>query len=348
MSRARAHRPSTAHAPRTRSRSAPIRASRENSQENAQHVAEEYNSRVADAATEDPECAICFEAVGSLGGAVPLPCACHAAFCHTCWDRALAASISACGRARCPSCRCPMRVDFDISLKRLVFSRAAVVWRNANDRHTDPPTDDWQQRLYQQAKPTQIHLLRQYGGRSAESLGGVPVQPWGPWPRSSALDSEPPPPPPPPGEPLQPHQSNPPIVVSGFQPPSCSWLPPSSTGGQPRCVCGSSLHHVSVEERVRVFVTEEASVPPPHHFVERLLASPPIFCDICDRRFGPEGGVWTCENGGRTVLHAAAYDVCEACFALHVHGDATLAVSSTRDPARQRRKGGRIGGLRWT
>jgi len=97
---------------------------------------------------EDPECIICFESVGLLGGAVPLPCACRAAFCHTCWDRALAASISACGLARCPSCRCAMRVDFDISLKRLVFSRAASVFRHGNYRHEEAFFDDWQQRLY--------------------------------------------------------------------------------------------------------------------------------------------------------------------------------------------------------
>jgi len=289
-----------------------------------------------------------------------LPCSCRTSFCHTCWDRALAASISACGLARCPSCRCPMRVDFDISLQRLVFSRVSATFRYGYDyngyqsgytmqSYQDAMGDDWQQRLYEQAKPTQIHLLRQYGGRGSESLGGTAVQPWGPWPRSSAPEAQ-----------LQLAAHD----ISQEQDWSAEWPQPPSTSSTsapaavvspapvvvalPRCVCGSQLHHVTVEERVRAFVTEEAPVPPPHHFVERLLASPPIFCDICDRRLSPTTGVWTCENGGRTVLHAAAYDVCEACFAFHVHGDTTLAVSSYRDPARLRRKGGRIGSLRWS
>lgn len=297
---------------------------------------------------EDLECGICFESVGALGGAVSLPCACRTSFCHTCWDRALAASISACGLARCPSCRCPMRVDFDISLKRLVFSRASLAHRYAGTRYVgggqayeDPNADDWQQRLYEQAKPTQIHLLRQYGGRLPESLGGIAVQPWGPWPRLSDLDT-----PPVASEARYEQQES----ASASQSPSRSSTDHSEAEDivLPRCICGCSLHHVSVQDRVRAFVTEEAPVPPPHHFVDRLLANPPIFCDICDRRLSPNNGVWTCENGGRTVLHAAAYDVCEACFAFHVHGDTSLAVSSYRDPARVRRKGGRIGSLRWS
>jgi len=282
---------------------------------------------------QDAECIICYEAVGALGGAVALPCNCKCVFCHTCWDRSLAASISACGLARCPSCRCPMRVDFNISLNRLVFSKALDAYRDYGYEYTWDH-DDWQRRLYQQAKPTQIRLLRQYGGRMSASLGGVAVRPWGPWPR--ALDAPP----------NESHDSSASSSDSDRSPspPSSSVVECATDGSNgPRCVCGSSLHHISVQERVRVFVTEEARVPPPQHFVERLLASPPIFCDICDRRLGPTSGVWTCENGGRTVLHAAAYDVCEACFAFHVHGDMSLAISSYRDPSRLRRKGGRIG-----
>lgn len=240
-----------------------------------------------------------------------------------------------------------MRVDFDLSLNQLVFSRASLAFRYAGTRYVggsyayeDPQADDWQQRLYEQAKPTQIHLLRQFGGRAPESLGGVAVQPWGPWPRPVGLDPQQLT-----GEPQaeQPEASS----ASGSLARSSTDSEGETDYALPRCICGSSLHHVSVHERVRAFVTEEAPVPPPHNFVDRLLANPPIFCDICDRRLAPGNGVWTCENGGRTVLHAAAYDVCEACFAFHVHGDTSLAVSSYRDPARLRRKGGRIGSLRW-
>merc|ERR1712241_1151902 len=90
---------------------------------------------------EVEECVICFEELEPTGGAVPLPCECRVGYCHLCWDRALAASMSACGRALCPSCRSPMYVDFDASSGRLCFSRAQ-----------DPPGDDWRKRLYAQAK----------------------------------------------------------------------------------------------------------------------------------------------------------------------------------------------------
>ena len=68
--------------------------------------------------------------------------------------------------------------------------------------------------------------------------------------------------------------------------------------------------------------------------LEQLLRSPPIMCDICNSQARHELGVcadlldiftsfmlvqvaaaadvWTCENGRRTVLHAVAYDVCQA------------------------------------
>lgn len=295
------------------------------------------------AAKDEAECAICFEALSFLGGAVPLPCACRAPFCHTCWDRALAASIAACGLARCPSCRCSMRVDFDVCLQRLVFSRAEAASGSSHGSHSgqigeDPLHNDWQHRLYQQAKPTQIHLLQLFGGRAPQSLrnGDVAVRPWWPWPRSS--DDTPS------------HASHEEYHVplsgddAGLEVSEpCPSLPQRAAAAtaKPQCVCGSSLRRVSVQERVWAFFNEEVLGAPPPHVVDRLLASPPIFCDICERRLGACQRVWTCENGRRTVLHAAAYDVCEACFELHVHGDTRLAVENSREDARSRWKGGR-------
>jgi len=305
------------------------------------------------AITDEAECAICFEVVAALGGPVALPCACRASFCHTCWDRALAASITACGYARCPSCRSPMRVDFDIANRCLVFSCATQSSQRRSGAgqslrtHEDYGRDDWQQRLYEEAKPTQIHLLQQFGGRLPIGQGVV-VRPWGPWPRvfsklysqssqsSSSTDS-----------PRSIRSS------SSFSSSDTSmsieldgWLPSQETQddseANPRCVCGSSLRHVSVHDRVRAFVHEETPVPPPPHLLERLMANPPIFCDICDRRVGPSHRVWTCENGRRTVLHAAAYDVCEACFAFHVHGE-SISRTDRRESSHTRRKSGRIG-----
>jgi len=51
-----------------------------------------------------------------------------------------------------------------------------------------------------------------------------------------------------------------------------------------------------------------------------LIDNPPIVCDVCAQPVRTQN-VWTCENGRRTVLHAAAYDVCESCFAEHAFGD---------------------------
>merc|ERR1712216_117848 len=72
----------------------------------------------------------------------------------------MGASISACGRALCPSCRGAMRVDFDATLGHLSFSRAP-----ASELGSDAPDDDWRQRLYEQAKPKQIQLLQRFGAQ---------------------------------------------------------------------------------------------------------------------------------------------------------------------------------------
>merc|ERR1711920_82909 len=41
-------------------------------------------------------------------------------------------------------------------------------------------------------------------------------------------------------------------------------------------------------------------------------------CDLCDKSIPPGIGVWTCEDGTGTILHATDYDVCDACFNAHV------------------------------
>ena len=70
------------------------------------------------------ECVICFD---SIAQAEPLPCRCTVPYCMKCWDRSLAQSFNACGQARCPTCRSPVRVDFDAEANdgrgRLVFSK---------------------------------------------------------------------------------------------------------------------------------------------------------------------------------------------------------------------------------
>lgn len=235
------------------------------------------------AASEQGDCAVCFEALESRGGAIPLPCECKVNYCADCWDRSLAASISACGRACCPSCRGAMRVDFDSSKGRLMFSRAPF-----SELAADAPEDDWRRRLYAQAKPRQIELLRRFGAQREK----------------------------------KPTESSQAIGVDASERDSISDSPSavSSTLQPARCVCGSRLSEVSVRDRVLAFVQEESPFTPPRSVVERLMQTPPIVCDICSHRVQPASKVWTCENGRRTVLHAVAYDVCESCFAEHAYG----------------------------
>lgn len=234
------------------------------------------------------ECTICFEALDSKGGAIPLPCDCRVPYCADCWDRALAASISACGRALCPSCRGFMRVDFDAPLGRLKFSRAP-----GSELGPDAPDDNWRKRLYAQAMPKQIQLLERLGAERAalaQSEGSAGVG--GSFGSSQAATTS----------------------------PAAEHLLCYQTHQPARCVCGSALAEVSVRDRVLTFVQEESPITPPSSVIKHLMMSPPIVCDLCGRRLRPAGKVWTCENGRRTVLHAAAYDVCESCFSFYVYG----------------------------
>lgn len=245
---------------------------------------------------EGTECIICFEALESRGGAVQLPCSCRVAYCHLCWDRALAASMSATGQALCPSCRCPMYVDFDTQKGHLCFSRAPV------SPGGEVAVDNWRKRLYKQARPRQIQLLQQYGaqGTGADAI----IAPGGAGPASGDGGT---------GDPSLGH--------AGAASNESGHVEAQTTAQEaPRCVCGYRLRCVSVRDRVLAFVSEETPFPPPRSVVERLMLRPPVNCDICERSVDPGSRVWTCENGRRTVLHAVAYDVCEACFAYHAHG----------------------------
>lgn len=69
---------------------------------------------------ETMECVICFEPINE---STVLPCDCKVPYCLRCWDRSLAASFNAGTGARCPTCRTPVRVDFDANECRLKFSR---------------------------------------------------------------------------------------------------------------------------------------------------------------------------------------------------------------------------------
>ena len=102
------------------------------------------------------ECAICFETIFEQ---VPLPCACRVPYCLACWDRALAAAFVDSGNARCPTCRSPVRIDFDPDAAegrgRLVFS--------AEQGEDTEESAEVVNRLAEQAAPLMTRLLRRFG-----------------------------------------------------------------------------------------------------------------------------------------------------------------------------------------
>lgn len=69
---------------------------------------------------EGEECTICFDAIEESAS---LPCRCRVPYCLRCWDRCLAQSFNSCGQARCPTCRGPVRVDFDAEAMVMCFSK---------------------------------------------------------------------------------------------------------------------------------------------------------------------------------------------------------------------------------
>lgn len=249
---------------------------------------EEVNEATSDKDVETDEdealCAICFEHKPFLS----LPCACKVNYCETCWDRALASSVSLRGRAQCPSCRTVFRVDFDPSARGLVFST------DASDGGTG--VADWRSRLYGKAKPVQIQLLQDYGkaARRCRMVAGLP---------GCAASAQH-------GCAAAAHGS--PVGRGDV----CA--PP-----QPLCVCGARLERVSSRRRVERMLQDNDSSLRVHtaeieRLVERLMNSALVTCDLCEDVATRSGAVWTCENGPHTVLHPAAYDVCERCFVTHV------------------------------
>ena len=111
------------------------------------------------------DCAICFDPVHAEDR-LPLPCRCQLTYCLLCWDRALAAAFNDNGQARCPSCRRPVRVDFDPEAGtngrgRLVFSLLSGDDEAAGS--SAQARSEMVNRLAEQAAPLMTRLLRKYG-----------------------------------------------------------------------------------------------------------------------------------------------------------------------------------------
>lgn len=88
---------------------------------------------------------------------------------------------------------------------------------------------------------------------------------------------------------------------------------------EPVCVCGDVMEKIDGNSRVVRMLedTEPGWRSRVHHderLIHKLAMSSLITCDLCDEVAMRTGYVWTCRNGPHTVLHPAAYDVCEKCF----------------------------------
>lgn len=286
------------------------------------------------------ECAICFEPISDL---TALPCSCKVSYCPRCWDRALAQSFNACGQGRCPTCRGPVRVDYDAERGQLHFSRetedltygheeeclASGSQAGAGDGSSQGRVSHLGKakqirearqkaicRLTEQALPAQVRILERYGSahpelRSMEetlrglcvselknhikTLGGS---------AAGCLEKEE----------LVTRLKE---VAGGGAALVAYWA--SCSGTAPTCVCGSSLEHVGGRDRARRFYGKTFSGADLERILDRV-ATTSVICDLCEESVAISSSVWTCESGDSTILHATAYDVCDACFARHACG----------------------------
>lgn len=108
------------------------------------------------------------------------------------------------------------------------------------------------------------------------------------------------------------------LLFNDGQVPAADWFAAENVESAhvPTCMCGDSLRYMSCRERVTVFFeTEGFTGGSLQAQVEAAMKTrPPIFCDICEQWLPASSGVWTCENGTLTILHATGYDVCESCM----------------------------------
>mmetsp|Transcript_42884 Transcript_42884/g.124695 ORF Transcript_42884/g.124695 Transcript_42884/m.124695 type:complete len:342 (-) Transcript_42884:296-1321(-) len=230
---------------------------------------------------EDSEelcCAICFE----QNDFVELPCACKVNYCKHCWDRSLAASFVARGRARCPSCRSFLRVEFDADAGGLTFSLGV-----------ESAPDDLRACLYSKAQPVQIQVLQRFGCHIAERIvcDGSPSN-LSAQAEHDGLD----------------HGGA--VRNSEPQPrPACF------CGAELERISARERNERMMREADPSFASRPEIVQA--RALERLSACSLVSCDLCGQGATGTGSCWTCKRGQFTMLHPDAYDICEACFDLY-------------------------------
>jgi len=259
----------------------------------------------------DAECAIC---MSNMADSVSLPCSCKVDYCRTCWDKALARSLTSQGQPSCPTCRCPILVDFDADTCLLKFSRADP----DSDEHKASCTVD---RLAHQAQPAQTRLLKTYGDARPHlkdiAQGEVEVL------KTLSIEE------------LKEHIKNLGGDCHGCAekddhvqllkrlggPEAALWAQLREEE-KPKCVCNSHLVRTSIKERhrsYRMLRGSDAESDLARFAMLSMQNALSIICDVCDGEVTVVGGgyCWTCQNGDGTVLHASNYDVCDRCFMKH-------------------------------
>lgn len=261
----------------------------------AREAAREIDATLPEDGDADGVCAICFEQRPFQ----KLPCSCRANFCLSCWDRALRASVRDRGRAQCPSCRSNFCVDFDRDTAGPVFSKT----------EEGMTREDWRSRMYDKARPVQISSLQDYGAMlkmsTAPSSEGVFVASPEGIITSSAPSAKR-------DKDVHPDEARENAQLHG-----------------PLCVCGSVFERVDVHARAERMLDDtqpgwRSRIEQQEQLIAKLVSGDIITCDLCDGTTTSTGFLWTCRTGPHTVLHPAAYDICEFCFSHHA-GLGTLA-----------------------
>eukprot|EP00930_Biecheleria_cincta_P104189 TRINITY_DN96380_c0_g1_i1.p1 TRINITY_DN96380_c0_g1~~TRINITY_DN96380_c0_g1_i1.p1 ORF type:complete len:347 (+),score=64.76 TRINITY_DN96380_c0_g1_i1:24-1043(+) len=297
------------------------------------------------------ECAICYETITEP---TALPCACNVSYCPRCWDRSLASSFNSGDRARCPTCRSPVRVDFDSNTCRLVFSREsddappgahdegaeaegrllslgseAVAMQAVLARYlaSHRPAEEAMRRrketidrLVEQAVPAMTRLLDRFRRNHETAIAKFIEQP------TLALDG------------IASEEIKKEIADLGGIADDCTdktktiqrFLDFAQKGAvssflvshqleAPPCVCGNVLERVTSKERARRYLSKKYTQASVEQALERLQSST-VVCDLCDGKIPMKTFIWTCKNEDSTILHATTYDICDGCFGRHVCG----------------------------
>lgn len=299
-------------------------------------------------------CAICFD---SFTESAVLPCDCTVDYCRGCWDRSLAQAFNDSGLPRCPTCRSPIRVDFNAAKAVLVFSRESREIPTLDDLNAIPQgdrgrheererlaqriaqmRDEMVERIAMQTSPYQVRLLEQFGAAHPElvdiatsgamsSIGRLSVEELRRHITANKGSTE---------DCLEKKD----LLLRLCESTGGTWGSVASywaaaqkaTGqaaedtalAQPSCVCGASLTRLTHEERSRRYLETTCGVPASHpryeEFLRSVMAHPSMICDVCENRIELGSASWTCDSGSSTILHALSYDVCDACFTRHALG----------------------------